>query len=224
METRRVGDSYGGYRAKLVDELRRKGIKDLAVLRAFSEVPRHVFVPDVLRNRAYDDAALPVGSGQTISQPSTHAKYLETLALKGTERVLEVGTGTGYQTALLAFIVTPMVVSIERIPALATQARAALTAAGVADRVNVLTGDGTMGWKPSAPYDAILVAAAGPEIPAPLVGQLAEGGRLLIPVTGPKGAQRLLRVTRRGSTTTQEDIGTANFVPLMGRHGVKPDA
>ena len=224
MAARRVGDSFGGYRAKLVEELRRKGIGDLAVLRAFSEVPRHVFVPEALRNSAYQDTSLPVGNAQTISQPSTHAKYLETLGLKGPERVLEVGTGTGYQTALLAFIVTPMVVSIERIPALATQARAALTAAGVADRVNVVTGDGTRGWKPSAPYDAILVAAAGPEIPPPLVAQLAEGGRLIIPVGGSGEAQRLICVTKRGTGTTQEDLGAANFVPLVGRHGRKPDA
>jgi protein-L-isoaspartate(D-aspartate) O-methyltransferase len=181
-------------------------------------------VPEVLRNSAYNDTSLPVGNGQTISQPSTHAKYLETLALKGPERVLEIGTGTGYQTALLAFIVTPMVVSIERIPELATQARAALTQAGVADRVNVVTGDGTRGWKPSAPYDAILVAAAGPEIPPPLVAQLSEGGRLIIPVGGSTGDQRLICVTKRGTDTTQEDLGAANFVPLVGRHGRKPDA
>lgn len=224
MAARSVGDSYGGYRTKLVEELRRKGIKDLSVLRAFGEVPRHVFVPEALRNSAYNDTSLPVGNAQTISQPSTHAKYLETLGLKGPERVLEVGTGTGYQTALLAFIVTPMVVSIERIPALATQARAALTAAGVADRVNVVTGDGTRGWKPSAPYDAILVAAAGPEIPPPLVAQLTEGGRLIIPVGESNGAQRLICVTKRGTGTTEEDLGAANFVPLVGRHGRKPDA
>ncbi|HEY2825581.1 MAG TPA: protein-L-isoaspartate(D-aspartate) O-methyltransferase [Gemmatimonadales bacterium] len=224
MAAGRVGDSYGGYRAKLVEELRRKGIQDLAVLRAFSEVPRHVFVPEALRNSAYHDTSLPVGNGQTISQPSTHATYLQTLALKGPERVLEIGTGTGYQTALLAFIVTPMVVSIERIPALASQARAALTQAGVADRVNVITGDGTMGWKPMAPFDAILVAAAGSEVPPPLVAQLADGGRLVIPLATASGAQRLLRVTRRGDATTQEDLGAANFVPLVGRHGRKPDA
>jgi protein-L-isoaspartate(D-aspartate) O-methyltransferase len=204
-----------------VDELRRKGIHDLAVLRAFSEVPRHLFVPEALRGRAYDDAALPVGNGQTISQPFTHARYLETLALKGEERVLEVGTGTGYQAALLAFMVGH-VVSIERIPALAVQARGALAQAGLADRVNVLVGDGSLGWKPLAPFDAILVAAAGPMIPPPLVAQLAEGGRLVIPISGADGAQRLVRLTRRGEKTTEEDLGSANFVPLVGRHGFTP--
>lgn len=222
MAARRVGDSYGGYRARLVEELRRKGVQDLAVLRAFSEVPRHLFVPEALRRRAYDDTALPVGNGQTISQPSTHAHYLETLALKGPERVLEVGTGTGYQAALLSVLVTGLVVSIERIPALVIQARAALTEAGMADRVNVVAGDGSIGWKPLAPFDAILVAAAGSEIPPPLVGQLAEGGQLIIPLAGAGGAQRLVRITRRGDQTRQEDLGPANFVPLVGRHGRTP--
>jgi len=216
MAARRVGDSFGGYRARLVEELRTRGIQDLAVLRAFGEVPRHLFVPDVLRHQAYDDTSLPIGHGQTISQPSTQATYLEALALTGRERVLEVGTGSGYQTALLAMLVGE-VVTVERIAALAQSAKRALEDAGVRN-VLVVTGDGTLGWRPRAPYDGIVVAAAGPRIPQPLVEQLADGGRLVAPVTRGRG-QRLHRVTRRGDTFQSEDLGPVQFVPLLGRHG-----
>lgn len=212
----RVGDSYGGYRARLVEQLREKGIKDLAVLKAVGETPRHLFVPEAIRHRAYEDAALPIGQGQTISQPSTQARYLEALEIKGDERVLEVGTGSGYQTALLASICAT-VVSVERLPELAAQARRALESAGITN-ATVIVADGSMGWMPLGPYNGIVVAAAGPEIPAPLVNQLADGGRLVIPVdTGT--AQDLWRVTKRGNETTRERLGDAHFVPLVGRHG-----
>jgi protein-L-isoaspartate(D-aspartate) O-methyltransferase len=200
-----------------VERLREQGIKDLAVLRAVSETPRHLFVPEALRERAYEDIALPVGRGQTISQPLTHARYLEALALQGQERVLEIGTGTGYQTALLARLAA-QVFSVERLSELASQAREALARAG-ARNTTVLVGDGSLGWRPYAPYDAILVSAAGPSVPQPLLAQLADPGRLLMPV-GLAGAQDIVRVTRRGPEWTEERIAAASFVPLIGRHGV----
>lgn len=168
-----AGDSYGGYRTRLVGELQAKGIRDLAVLRAVSQVPRHLFVPASVRHRAYEDSALPIGGGQTISQPWVQARYLEVLQLSGRERVLEVGTGSGYQTALLSLL-ADTVFSVERIASLATEARAALAAAGLSN-VTVVVGDGTLGWRPFAPYDAILVAAASPKVPTPLLEQLAPG-------------------------------------------------
>jgi len=218
--SRSLGDSYGGYRSRLVEKLRRQGIRDLAVLRAVGETPRHLFVPEAVRHQAYEDIALPIGNGQTISQPSTQARFLELLELRGTERVLEIGTGSGYQTALLA-MVAPTVVSIERVPALAVAARAALERAGV-QGVTLLTGDGSLGWAPLGPYDGIVVAAAGPEIPSPLISQLAEGGRLVIPVDS-GGTQEVWRVTRRGGQVNRERLGDARFVPLIGRHGFGPE-
>jgi len=189
------GDGYGGYRERLVETLRDKGIRDLAVLRAVRMVPRHLFVPASVRHRAYDDAALPIGGGQTISQPWVQARYLELLALTGRERVLEIGVGSGYQTALLA-VLCEAVFGVERIPGLAQGAREALERAGVRN-VTVLVGDGTLGWRPFAPYDAILVAAASPDIPAPLVEQLAPGGRMVIPL-GDRASQTLTLVRREG--------------------------
>ena len=213
-------DTWGGYRSRLVETLRQQGIRDLAVLRAVGETPRHLFVPDAFRNRAYDDSALPIGYGQTISQPSTQAAYLEALQLQGPERVLEIGTGSGYQTALLSFLVDT-VISIERIGVLADQARAALSRAGVKN-VSIVVADGTLGWRPQAPYDAILVAAASPDIPQPLVEQLAEGGRLVLPLDTGEG-QQLVRVRNTAGGPTTDVIGPANFVPLLGRHGFNED-
>lgn len=212
------GDGYGGYRAQLVETLQRKGIRDLAVLRAVRMVPRHLFVPESVRHRAYDDAALPIGSGQTISQPWVQARYLELLSLTGRERVLEVGTGSGYQTALLA-MVCDAVFSVERIPALAQRARATLEAAGIRN-VTVLVGDGTLGWRPFAPYDAILVAAASPEIPAPLVEQLAPGGRMVIPL-GDRANQTLTLARREGDQLRTTTVADVRFVPLLGEFGFR---
>jgi len=203
-------DTYGGYRARLVEQLRAQGIRDLAVLRAFASTPRHLFVPEAVRHRAYEDAALPIGVGQTISQPFTQARYLETLGLKGKERVLEIGTGSGYQTALLAAL-ADQVFTIERVRPLAETAQATLRAAGV-------TNDGTLGWSAYAPYHAILVAAGGPEIPPPLAEQLAPGGRMIIPL-GAKGAQTLTLVRRTAEGIRTSPIGDARFVPLVGEHG-----
>ena len=211
-----AGDSYAGYRARLVETLRAQGIRDLAVLKAFAETPRHLFVPAAVRHRAYDDTALPIGNGQTISQPFTQARYLEALRLRGRERVLEIGTGSGYQTALLGAL-AGQVFSVERVRSLALAAQQALRAAGVAN-VSVLVGDGTLGWSAYAPYDAIVVAAGGPEIPPPLVEQLALTGRLLVPL-GKRGAQTLTLVERDGATLRRTPLGGARFVPLLGEHG-----
>jgi protein-L-isoaspartate(D-aspartate) O-methyltransferase len=209
-------DTFGGYRARLVERLRDQGIQDLAVLRAFAETPRHLFVPTAVRHRAYEDGALPIGAGQTISQPFTQARYLEALRLTGAERVLEIGTGSGYQTALLAHLVS-QVFSVERVGELAEAARRALREAAVRN-ASVMLGDGTLGWSDYAPYDAILVAAGGPEIPAPLIDQLTLGGRLLIPL-GDKDSQTLTLVERRTDGLRHTPLGAALFVPLLGEHG-----
>jgi protein-L-isoaspartate(D-aspartate) O-methyltransferase len=212
------GDGYGGYRSQLVETLQRKGIRDLAVLRAIGMVPRHLFVPESVRHRAYDDAALPIGGGQTISQPWVQARYLELAALTGRERVLEVGAGSGYQTALLALL-ADAIFAVERIPALAQSARAALDAAGLRN-VTVLVGDGTLGWRPFAPYDAILVAAASPEIPGPLVEQLAPGGRLIIPL-GDRSNQVLTVAQRVDGEVRTSMVADVRFVPLLGEFGFR---
>ncbi|MGH7520355.1 MAG: protein-L-isoaspartate(D-aspartate) O-methyltransferase [Gemmatimonadales bacterium] len=209
-------DTYGGYRARLVEQLRTQGIRDLAVLRAFADTPRHLFVPEAVRHRAYEDAALPIGTGQTISQPYTQARYLEALGLKGKEKVLEIGTGSGYQTALLAAL-AGQVFTIERVRNLAESAQAALRAAGVTN-VSMLVGDGTLGWSAYAPYHAILVAAGGPEIPPPLVEQLTPDGRMIIPL-GARGNQILTVVRRTADGIHATPIGDARFVPLVGEHG-----
>jgi protein-L-isoaspartate(D-aspartate) O-methyltransferase len=214
------GDSYGGYRARLVETLQRKGVRDLAVLRAVRMVPRHLFVPESVRHRAYDDVALPIGSGQTISQPYVQARYLELIGLTGQEKVLEIGTGSGYQTALLSLLAS-MVFSVERVPALAQGARTALATAGVRN-VTVLVGDGTLGWRPFAPYDAILVSAASPEVPAPLVEQLASGGRMVIPL-GDRASQVLTLVERHGDEVRSSTIADVRFVPLVGEFGFRQE-
>ena len=205
-----------GARQRLVETLREKGIRDLAVLRAIEMTPRHAFVPTGLRHRAYEDAPLPIGNGQTISQPWVHARYLELLHLTGKERVLEVGTGSGYQTVLLAHLVA-QVFSIERIPALLQQARENIQRAGV-NNVSLLMGDGSIGWREYAPYDAILVGAGAPSVPQPLLDQLAEGGRLLIPI-GDRDEQRLVMAERKGGRIEMHDQAPVRFVPLVGHHG-----
>lgn len=213
---RAVSGEQPGGRRRLVETLQERGVRDLAVLHAFDQTPRHLFVPTGMRHRAYEDSALPIGNGQTISQPSTHARYLEQLALTGNERVLEIGTGSGYQTVLLSHLAS-QVFSIERVGTLVTKARDAIRAAG-AMNVSLLSGDGTLGWREYAPYDAILVTAGSPAVPAPLAEQLAEGGRLLIPI-GDRDEQILALYTKRGEELERRDIGAARFVPLIGKYG-----
>ncbi len=211
-----LGPDPRGPRRRLIETLRASGIDDPRVLRAFDEVGRHLFVPTGVRHRAYEDAPLPIGMGQTISQPSIHARYLQLLRLTGDERVLEVGTGTGFQTALLSHL-TQQVFSIERVPALLDRARELLQSLQLRN-VSLLLGDGTLGWREFAPYDAILVSAAAPEPPQPLLEQLAEGGRMLIPV-GSREDQQLVLYTRRGDEYDREEIAPVRFVPLLGAHG-----
>jgi len=207
---------YGGARRRLIEELQQKGIRDLAVLKAFDEVPRHLFVPTGVRHRAYDDTALPIGQGQTISQPWVHARYLELLGLTGSEKVLEIGTGSGFQTALLTRL-ADRVFSIERIPALAELARTTLKEVGI-ESVIQRVGDGTLGWPEYAPFDAILVGAASPDVPQPLVDQLAVGGQLLVPVGG-RDEQELVRVRRTATGIERATLDAMRFVPLIGAHG-----
>ena len=196
--------------------LQSHGIRDLSVLHAIDGVARHLFVPTGVRHRAYEDSALPIGNGQTISQPSIHARYLELLRLKGTEKVLEVGTGSGYQTALLSRLAS-QVFTIERIAPLLDKAREVLSQLG-ANNISFMLGDGTLGWRQFAPFDAILVGAAAPEVPAAYTEQLAEGGRLLIPL-GQRDEQILNLFTRVGDELEGEDIAPVRFVPLVGKHG-----
>jgi protein-L-isoaspartate(D-aspartate) O-methyltransferase len=210
-----VEHQYRGPRRRLVELLHEQGIKDLAVLHAIDETPRHLFVPTGVRHRAYEDSALPIGNGQTISQPSIHARYLEVLKLKGNEKVLEIGTGSGYQTALLSKLAA-QVFSIERIPALLDNARRVIQHIGLRN-ISFLLGDGTLGWRQYAPYDAILVGAGAPEVPSTYHEQLGEGGRILIPL-GDKDEQTLFMFTRHGDRLEQTEIAPVRFVPLVGKY------
>ena len=203
-------------RRQLIEVIREKGIDDLAVLRAFDLVPRHVFLPDAVSHRAYEDAPLPIGFGQTASQPSLQALYLQVLRLQPSDRVLEIGTGTGFQTALLSGLVEH-VYSVERVRELSARARATLDAMRVSN-VALLVGDGTIGWSRFAPFDAILVAAAAPDVPQALLDQLAPDGRMLIPL-GDRNEQTLTLFVKTADTITREDITACTFVPLLGRYG-----
>jgi protein-L-isoaspartate(D-aspartate) O-methyltransferase len=204
-------------RARMVEgQLRGRDIVDERVLAAMERVPRELFVPDNLRGRAFDDAALPIGSGQTISQPYMVARISEELGLDGDERVLDVGTGSGYQAAVLAEL-ADQVYTIERIPQLAEQARANLAAAGY-DNVAVYEGDGSRGLPEHAPYDAIAVAAAAPSFPQALYDQLRPGGRLVVPVGGRRG-QRLEVIVRSPEGPAVVRSVPCRFVPLVGEEG-----
>ena len=197
-------------------QIRDRGVRSDRVLAAMSAVPRHEFVPANQTSAAYSDHALPIGDGQTISQPFVVAAMTEALSLTGSERVLEIGGGSGYQAAVLSLLARE-VAAIEFVPQLADTARDRLTRLGFSN-VRVEQGDGSLGWPSGAPYDAILVAAAAPEIPPPLIEQLADGGRLIIPVGGVH-QQNLLRVVKRGNQNTSGILFACRFVPLRGRYG-----
>jgi protein-L-isoaspartate(D-aspartate) O-methyltransferase len=197
-------------------QLQRRGITDTRVLQAMREIPRHAFVPPEWRHEAYSDRPLPIADGQTISQPYMVAIMTQSLMLQGHERVLEVGTGSGYQAAVLSRLAT-QVYTIEYFPNLAKRARAIVQRLGYTN-VQVLTGDGGLGLAAYAPYHGILVAAAAPHVPQSLLGQLAEGGRLVIPV-GSITSQELLIITRHGDDYPQARSVSCRFVPLRGQEG-----
>jgi protein-L-isoaspartate(D-aspartate) O-methyltransferase len=219
-----AGLSWGGFspdqaRAEMVArQIRRRGIASPRVLAAVESVPRHLFVPAEFMQKAYADEPLPIGAGQTISQPYMVAAMSDALSLDGHERVLEIGAGCGYQAAVLSLLAHE-VVAVESLPALACTARERLARLGYAN-VRIVEGDGTLGHPEGAPFGAIIVSAAAPSVPQPLVDQLAEGGRLLVPV-GDEQFQTLLRVVKRGGVAVQESLFACRFVPLLGRHGWK---
>lgn len=203
-------------RRRMVETIADRGITDLAILRAFDTVPRHLFLPAAVQHRAYEDVPLPIGFGQTASQPSLQALYMQVLGLTSDHRVLEVGTGSGFQTALLAQLVDH-VYSVERVNDLAARARTAIEGMRITN-VAVLVGDGTVGWSRYSPFDAILVAAAAPSRPDALVEQLAPGGRLLAPI-GDRREQKLTLFHNADTGVETEEITTVSFVPLVGRFG-----
>ena len=197
------------------------GIKDPRVLQAMRSVLRHRFVPEALQSRAYGDHALPINANQTISQPFIVARMTELLELDDHSRVLEIGAGSGYQTAVLARVAA-QVYAIERIADLAREAQARIRQLEIYN-ATVKCFDGTLGWAANAPYDAIVVAAGGPTIPEPLIAQLKMGGRLVVPVGESREAQRLIRVIRTQTGRREEDHGGCAFVPLIGQHGWSSD-
>lgn len=213
--------SWEKKRNQMVDyQIQARGVDDALVLAAMRKVPRHLFVPPEYEQSAYDDRPLPIGYGQTISQPYMVAVMTQALKLEGDERILEVGTGSGYQAAILAEI-ADHVVSVERIPELAERATRILQNLGYMN-VEVIVGDGSRGYAERAPYDGIIVTAGAPDIPQVLIDQLADGGRLVIPV-GNSFQQTLTRVTRKGDETKIERLEGCVFVPLVGKYGWRDD-
>jgi len=216
-DRRRDGEGFDAQRADMVErQLRSRGIDDERVLAAIAAVPRELFVPEAQRRRAYADSALPIGSGQTISQPWIVAAICQALELSGGEKVLEVGTGSGYSAAVLSHLAGELL-TVERHPELAQQARALLGDLGIAN-VEVVIGDGSRGLPERAPFDAVAVHATAPEPPASLFGQLAEGGRLVAPIAS-RGADMLTQFRRRGDDAEAAVIGPCRFVPLIGEEG-----
>ena len=211
--------NYQALRLKMVEEqLIRRGIKNSRVLEAFRQVERERFVPDAEKAHAYDDHPLPIGMAQTISQPYIVALMTEALQLIGKEKVLEIGTGSGYQSAILAKL-APDVYSIERIPDLAEKTQGLLAAMGCTN-VHIRIGDGTLGWPEEAPFDRIIITAATPEIPAPMVSQLNEGGRIVYP-QGQLFHQELTVGVKHAGLIKNETLCSCMFVPLIGKHGMK---
>ncbi len=210
-------EKYGPQRTEMIEkQLRRRGITDATVLAAMAEVPRHEFVPHELRSRAYEDAPLPIGGGQTISQPYIVAAMTAALRLQPEDRVLEIGTGCGYQAAVLSRLAKE-VFTIERRAELASAASEKLARLGYSN-VHVHCGDGTLGLPEFAPFNAILVAAAAPAVPQPLLGQLAEGGRMILPI-GDAEHQELRLIEKQGAAFLTSTMEGCRFVPLVGYYG-----
>jgi protein-L-isoaspartate(D-aspartate) O-methyltransferase len=207
---------FGRIRLKMVEEqIIARGIKDLRLTGAMRKVPRHLFVEEALQSQAYSDHPLPIGEKQTISQPYMVALMTEALSLTGKEKVLEIGTGSGYQTAVLAELASK-VFSVERIRALAIKARKLLLELGY-HNTEVKFSDGTVGWLDESPFDVIMVTAGSPEIPQPLIDQLKVGGRMAIPV-GDIHSQDLIRIIKAEDGIKREDLGGCRFVKLIGKH------
>jgi protein-L-isoaspartate(D-aspartate) O-methyltransferase len=212
---------YAGQRRRMVEEqLVLRGVKNLKVMEVMSRIPRHLFVQESFQHKAYGDHPLPIGDNQTISQPYVVALMTEALGLTGKERVLEIGTGSGYQTAVLAEM-AEQVFTIERIRSIGTAARIRLEQLGYANIVYKIF-DGTYGWRDQGPYDAILIAASAPDIPTALIEQLKDTGRLVAPI-GEKNDQHLALLTRKGKETTIKNLGDCTFVPLIGKFGWPED-
>ena len=212
-----ANDAYEYRRAQMVESLKRGGITDRRVIEVMAEIPRHLFVPEAFRHQAYDDdVSVHIGDGQTISQPRIVALMTEAARIDPMDRVLEIGTGSGYQAAVLSRLAR-FVFTVERVASLARQAKSILDHVGV-ENVSVKVMDGTLGWRAQAPFNSILVTAGAPEVPEPLVEQLADGGRLVVPV-GPRETQVLKIFQRRGDRTFAHELKGACFVPLIGRHG-----
>ena len=215
-----MNDGYEILRGAMVKRLREHyRIQDERVLDVMNRLPRHFFVPEAIKHQAYKDNALPIASNQTISQPFIVARMTELLELTPHARILEIGAGSGYQTAVLASL-AGKIFAIERIPNLAAQAQERLQKLGF-HNVTLRCADGTNGWEVYAPFDGILVAAGSPELPHPLLEQLKIGGRLVIPIGHDTKTQNLIRVTRNATSFQTEDFGACSFVPLIGEHGWK---
>lgn len=215
-----ITDEMTMQRLRMAERLRdHYKITDERVLEVMARLPRHLFVPEAIKSQAYNDNALPISGGQTISQPFIVARMTELLELTGQEKVLEIGAGSGYQTSVLASL-ADRVFAIERLPGLAEEANKRLQMLGFRN-FTLKSSDGTVGWDAYMPYDAILVAAGGPEIPEPLVTQLKVGGKLVIPIGEDQRKQNLVRVTRTADSYETENFGPCAFVPLIGEHGWK---
>ncbi len=208
---------YAGHRQKMIEEIIDRGIKDLRVIEAMSRVPRHLFVRDSFQHKAYGDHPLPIGESQTISQPYVVALMSEALQLTGEERVLEVGTGSGYQTAILSELAA-QVFTIERVKSLGQEAKQLLDKLGYT-HINYKIFDGTYGWRELGPYDAVSITAAAPDVPKALIDQVKDGGRIVAPIGGDQG-QELIAYTKRGKRLSPKRMGGCFFVPLIGKYGV----
>jgi len=212
-----ASDDHAYRRAQMVEALRRAGVRDERVLAAMAAVPRHLFVPAAFKHQAYtEDVSVGIGAGQTISQPLVVALMTQAARVSPDDRVLEVGTGSGYQAAVLAHMAR-FVCSVERISALAREAKARIDSLGL-ENVSIKVMDGSLGCRAQAPYAAIVVTAGAPDVPAPLLDQLVDGGRLVVPV-GSRTAQVIKVVERRGPTSVVSELRAAYFVPLVGLHG-----